>query len=344
MNKTFIWGSILGFVATFSILYFYKIHEKFTLYDPEKNFDIKKFNKDFQKKVYGITDQDYVIPNDIPLDDFDIEEFNKKFTLDNTIKQPLPSNADIVLVNSTDNATGRATQDSIPINNQIKYKNAFYYEYDNDEYMKKLNIIFNVRRIFNEGEWYTYNLNDNTPDDILSSYNKCINILTKRLNNNNTLLLPNEKKVQIQIVHDVLLKYYRNRDSTDLFAYNIELVLYRESKYQGKHIALRIVYNKKYETLFVTDLKIIGVVPEDKIGMFPIVATDPYDINELSTKNSSYPEIIPEENYSIINDKSSTGYWQVTGFDQDTINTLKKRARLNIMEEAANNAILPRSE
>lgn len=336
MDNKFIMGSIVGFVVTFSILYFYRYREDFI--DYEKNFDIKKFNKDFEKYVYGKTDLDLIITPEKP-DDFDITEFNKKFTLDNTVKQPLPANEDIPLANSTNNAIGRAPQNSVFIDHKVKYTNAFYYEYDNEEYLKKLRVIFNIRHIFNEGEWYHYNVTDSTPDDILLSYDKCINILGKRLNNSNTLLLPDEKKVRIQIVHDVLLKYYRNQDSPNLLAFDIQLVLYRQAKYQGKHIEMRVVYDKKYDSLFATDLKILGVVSEDQIGFFPVVATDPYATEMLSTKDSDYPEIIPAEDYSIINDKTGSGYWQVTGYDQGTIDTLKKRARLNILEQAANEAV-----
>lgn len=343
MDKQFIIGSILGFVATFSILYFYKFYEDFAPYnyqtDKQVKFtddDLVKFNKAFEKKVYGIEDETLVIPNKTPIKDFDITEFNKKFTLNDTVKQPLPANADIPLVNSNDDATGRAPQDSLYINNQVKYKNAFYYEYDNEEYLKRLKVILNIRHIFDEGEWYHYNVTVNTPNDILMAYNKCIDIISKRLNDNNTLLLPDQNKVPIQIVHDVLLKYYRNHDNPKLFAFDIQLVLYRQSKYQGKHIELRVVYDKRYESLFVTDVKLLGVVSEDQIGMFPVVATNPFDIDQLSTKDTKYPEIIPAEDYSIINDKTGTGYWQVTGYDQNTIDTLKKRARLNILEQGAN--------
>ena len=73
--------------------------------------------------------------------------------------------------------------------------------------------------------------------------------------------------------------------------------------------------------------------------MFPVVGTDPYETDVLSTKETQYPEIIPAEDYSIINDKTGSGYWQVTGYDQNVINTLKKRARLNILEQAANSAV-----
>ena len=102
---------------------------------------------------------------------------------------------------------------------------------------------------------------------------------------------------------------------------------------------MRIVYNTKHNSLFVTDLKLLGVVSEDQIGMFPVFATNPFQIDQLSTKDSKYPEIIPAEDYSIINDKNGSGYWKVTGYDQNTINTLKKRAALNILDYAAEEAV-----
>uniref|UniRef100_A0A6C0KSX8 Uncharacterized protein n=1 Tax=viral metagenome TaxID=1070528 RepID=A0A6C0KSX8_9ZZZZ len=272
-------------------------------------------------------------------------------------------NDTITYVNVNDDATGRAhIQDSIMINDDVKYKKAFYYEYDNKTYEKKLKQIFikDNNPCFNENDWYTYgntpaNAPGNTGDaallekqpDILLAYDNCINEFKNELNNTTDMtgtaimLLPDKNKVPIQVVHDVLLRYRKNKKPQlkHTYSFDIELILYRQSKYQGKHIGTRVIYDNDKNSLNVANIAILGVVSEDSIGMFPVVANNPFDIQQLTTDSTTYPQIIPSADYSLVSDKTGSSFWKATGYDKATIDTLKKRAALSITDIAVTNSV-----
>ena len=62
--------------------------------------------------------------------------------------------------------------------------------------------------------------------------------------------------------------------------FDIEMLLYRESKLQGKHIKFFIISNNVNINVIIA--KIIGVVNEDNISFYPVLANDNYnDKNEF---------------------------------------------------------------
>lgn len=303
-SKAFLLTVIISFVATFSFIYYYK----------NNNDNVNAADKFFA----------------------------------------YPSNADFKQINSNSDATGRAPmQDSVSMSTHVKYRNAYYYEYDNGEYLDGLNSIFNVGAYtYNPSEWNTYKLGasgsvdldpatTHVPPDVLIAYDNCINTFTQLLNrdHNNALLLPDTNFIPIQVVHDVLRTYGMHKTIKNYYLFDIEAILYRQSKYQGKHIGMRVTYNNDTNTLNVIQIGIIGVVAEDKIGMFPVVAQNPFDIDQLSATLTTYPEIIPAGDYSIVSNKTNSKFWEVTGYDKATIDTLQKRAALAITDIAASNQV-----
>lgn len=137
--------------------------------------------------------------------------------------------------------------DSLLVNNNIydKYKNNYYYEYNNEEYETILKNIFNNKK--------------NTD---IKSYNDFLNYITNILNNSNELN-------NIQIVED------KQIDKN-----NIEVLLYRENKFEGKHVIFTI---DNYWN--IQSIKIVGSVSEDKIGLFPVLPVDPSVDNNLIIGN-----------------------------------------------------------
>jgi len=228
-------------------------------------------------------------------------------------------NETIQYTNSNNDASGRARiQDTVALDNEIKYryKNAFYYEYGNREYLDKLKTIFNISEngTLNTDDWKIYDISPNTPSNILMAYNNCVNELKTRINTSDALTLPDNVKIPIQIVHDVLLRYgiSKKHPSSSVYSFDIEMILYRQSKYQGKHIGTRVIYDNDKNILNVLGIGIIGVVSEDNIGLFPVVANNPFEIDQLSADLTEYPIIIPTEDYTLTTDKTNTSFWKVT--------------------------------
>jgi hypothetical protein len=68
----------------------------------------------------------------------------------------------------------------------------------------------------------------------------------------------------------------------------MELLLYRENKYQGKHVSVSCTAKHKLFSgwyINVVAVDIIGVVPEDQIALFPVDATNPFEIQQLLVDN-----------------------------------------------------------
>lgn len=169
-----------------------------------------------------------------------------------------------------------------------------------------------------------------TDDDSINAYNSALNQFKNILNEGDTMLLPDGKKIEIQIVHDVLIHARKHIKLPDLYSFDIEVILYRESKYQGKHVAFRCVYNNKNNSFYIVNINILGEIAEDKIGLYPVFPINPYEINQLSAYSTTYPTIIDAEEYSQVADKSNVKHWEVTNYDEKTIKLLTDKANLKL--------------
>lgn len=208
---------------------------------------------------------------------------------------------------------------SIPQDITVKYKDAYYYEYGNEEYERKLREIFknNCNKLImivegtNWSKWINPKKN-NKPDILLSYYNNIYNFIYESINNSDVLNLPNNDSShnKIQIVHDILRRYRFNTDDPSYLLFDIDLVLYREGKLQGKHFKFFVMYNNK--SINVVALKLIGVVSEDNIIMHPVLANDQND-----KLNKDFDIFIPQKNL----EKSSNN--KLTDYDTIYANTDK---------------------
>lgn len=212
----------------------------------------------------------------------------------------------------------------------IKYKNAYYYEMSNEEYEKALKQIFFMKKCdslqlaLQSTEW-SGKLNPRTVTDAIwvGVYDQWLSEFTRTLNESLELKLSATDNVEIQVVHDRWISAYTHRTDPSLLRMDIEVILYRFGKPYGKHVSLSVIAKKKEpDGMFATTndwyytvvaIEIVGVVPEDQIAIFPVVANNPFD-----------PEQMPygEDPASFENTIVPPG--------QDVLKEIQRRAALNV--------------
>lgn len=209
-----------------------------------------------------------------------------------------PSNTRILYTNTGIYPWDRHTiSSSIPYDIKLKKEltNVYYYEYDNETYNTKLQELYKSKRediiIAVEGSsWSKWlnpkNLTKKNKDNLVKYYEYIYNYFENKLNNGIMNLEGKDKNHKIQIVHDLMKRYKTNKQDYSFFLFEIEMILYREGKLQGKHIKLIAITN--YKIINIIDIRIVGVVSEDNIVLFPYVAND-------TIKNDTFDIFIPEE-------------------------------------------------
>jgi hypothetical protein len=197
-----------------------------------------------------------------------------------------PANTRIQYTNVGDLPWNRhSISSSIPYDVKVKaeVENAYYYEYDNKSYNEKLKAAFksNCQELIiaTDGSRWSKWLNPkNIKDDdeinkVVDYYNKIFKFIALTLNASKELELPSyDDKKEIQIVHDILLRVRYNLDDLSYYMFNIDMILYRESKLQGKHVKFVAVTNGVNVNIILA--RIIGVVSEDNIALHPYTAVD----------------------------------------------------------------------
>jgi len=169
---------------------------------------------------------------------------------------------------------------SIPYDIEIKREaeNVYYYEYDNETYANKLKELFksNCEELIIAVEGNVWNdwenpkkLNDQLlKNKLLSYYDKIMEFIENRLKTSQIMDLPGyDKKIKIQIVHDIMLRYRINYDNNKYIMFDIDMILYRPGKFQGKHVKLVVITDGNRINIILA--KIIGVISEDRIVLHP---------------------------------------------------------------------------
>lgn len=214
-----------------------------------------------------------------------------------------PANTRIAYYNIGDYPWNRHTiSSSIPYDIKLKDNNDImpYYEFDNDTYNKKLKEVFNSSNeeliIAMEGtEWSHWNnpkkiANTEEINKLIAYYELILSVIYERLQNNNIFdISSNDSK--IQIVHDLMKRYKYNINNREYNLFDVELILYRDGKVQGKHVKLFAITDGK--KVHIIAIRVIGVISEDNIMLFPYVAND--------TMNSiGFDIFIPEGQFNTI--------------------------------------------
>jgi hypothetical protein len=155
--------------------------------------------------------------------------------------------------------------------------------------------------------------------------------------------LPSEdKKQKIQIVHDIMLRYRTHKVYPSYYMFDIDMILYRAGKFQGKHVKLVAITNGTIINVIL--VKIVGVVSEDNIVIYPYTSFDKLNITD-------YQQFIPSKYGTIESDtkNSSENTFNVSDtYMNSEIETImyKKLLEENIPEDVdiSNNNFTPKSD
>ena len=209
---------------------------------------------------------------------------------------------------------------SIPYDVNVKKEavNVYYYEFDNDTFNNKLKEVFKSKCeeliIAVEGsKWNAWRnpkiLRDTAEKNKLKSYYDTIfNFVVKKLQSNIMDLPSEDKKQKMQVVHDIMLRYRTHSIYPSYYMFDIDMILYRAGKFQGKHVKLVAITNGSEINVILT--KIVGVVSEDNIVIYPYSSFDKlnetdyqsfipsrYGTVESDTKNSRENTFNVSDNY-----------------------------------------------
>ena len=244
--------------------------------------------------------------------DSNIEKFNQDtgdINYENKFKYK-PYNIRLMYENTGEYPWNRHTiNSSIPYDVNIKKEavNVYYYEFDNKTFNNKLKQVFKSNCeeliIAVEGsEWNNW-INPKTLKDIdeknklKSYYDKIFEFAIKRLNSPIMNLPGEDKKQKIQIVHDIMLRYRKHKLYPLYYMFDIDMILYRAGKFQGKHIKLVAITNGT--TINVILVNIVGVVSEDNIVIYPYTSYDKLNITD-------YHQFIPLKYGTVENDTNNS--------------------------------------
>lgn len=240
--------------------------------------------------MYFIVIQKYINSNKT-VENFNMNESTIRY---NNLFKYKPSNARIMYNNTGELPWNRhIINSSIPYDIDIKpeAQNVYYYEFDNKTYAEKLKKLFknNCEEIIIavEGNEWTNWINPKTLDDeiikskLVFHYNKILEIITTSLNEDGIMDLPGyDEKREIQVVHDIMLRYRTNIKKSNYLMFDIDMILYRSGKFQGKHVKVVAVSNGF--TVNIIMVKVIGVIAEDKIVLHPYRAYDIMNKNDFN--------------------------------------------------------------
>jgi hypothetical protein len=197
-------------------------------------------------------------------------------------------------------------QGSLPLDPIVKYPKAYYYEFDNKKYMDNLKTALAVpcallADAVNDSSWsklYTFEDVEPTQEatqEVNDAYNACIQNVATKLNTSSAMVLPGYtndtsiKSASIQVVHDIMRSYRKHLKEKSMYLIDMELLLYRENKFEGKHVKIsctaKFLPNRKVWFTNVVAAELLGVVPEDQIALFPVNASNPFDIENLEVDN-----------------------------------------------------------
>lgn len=180
--------------------------------------------------------------------------------------------------------------DSLVQNLNFKYKKAYNYELENKEYEQALIQTFQLGQTCLMKTDYTepQPLNRTLDPSIQNAYEQAIQTIQGSLKESKFFNLPDglsQTINPIQMVHDKLISYQLHKTIPNHYLLYIDVILYREAKYHGKHISFIVLVEKnKQWTIKVLDAKVKGIVFEDKIALYPVQGNDAYQTNQdLST-------------------------------------------------------------
>ena len=175
---------------------------------------------------------------------------------------------------------------------------------------------------------------------LVSYYNNILEFITKKLNEDGIMDLPgSDEKRDIQVVHDIMLRYRTSIENDSYIMFDVDMILYRAGKFQGKHVKMVVVSNGY--TINIIMVKVIGVVSEDKIVLHPYRA---YDIMNKNKFNQYVPMKYGTIDSDVKNSQNNTFEVSDDYMNKEIENILyKKLLEENIPEDidVSNNNYIP---
>ena len=197
-------------------------------------------------------------------------------TMKGCIDKFVPHNKFHSSTNKSSALKDRHKIDSIDIDlNKDDKNSAYYYEFSNEKYLEILIDMFKPHSnekyiLLRNKEWEFY-----IDDKITGIYNKAYQYISNKISENTP---------DVQIVHDLLNKYKIDIENNQ-YILDIDMILYRNYKMNGKHVNFLVYVDNVKEIMLNIEIK--GVVGEDKIGLHP---TEAYNITMDNNKHQEYEE------------------------------------------------------
>lgn len=149
-------------------------------------------------------------------------------------------------------------------------------EFENKTFNDRLNLLFksNCEELIIAVEGSEWNAWQNPKtlssvaekDRLKSYYDKIFDFVAKRLQGGRMDLPGDVKKDKIQIVHDIMLRYRTHGVYPSYYMFDIDMILYRHGRFQGKHVKLVAVINgMNNDNINIILAEIVGAVSEDNI-------------------------------------------------------------------------------
>jgi len=229
----------------------------------------------------------------------------------------IPYNVDLEDTNKgTEPWTRHRIESSLPTDIVAKYPYTYFYEHDNLKYERILRQVFGYpcskgKDLLKVVNWKIIDL-EGGELNINVAYDAVLQNITDKLNSTTALDLPQDNpnsRPRIQVVHDRLLQARTHTQKEYYYAFDMEIILYREAKFNGKHVRLTCLaeYNaerKKWE-VNVVELELVGIVYEDQIALFPVNAYQPNSMKYLPVSDMSSTRLIDETTITKVVDQQS---------------------------------------
>lgn len=242
------------------------------------------------------------------------------------------ANEDIPLVNTGPEPWERHPINSIPMDYDVRYKKMYMNEFANKEFEENLQKIFSLPNKAKTQEskdlqkWQLLATTNQLYTSIIKvAYDNFISYIFKKLNDAEELYVPYDNpytRPKVQLVHDVLLEFWQHTAIAYKYMMHVQLITYRENKFHGKHLDIlaisEYVPTSKTWKHDIVSAKVLGVVPEDNIGFFPVVGSSPLKLD---------------------NNKADFVADQVIPSNEVVINTLRKQNSLQMANVNADIAL-----
>jgi hypothetical protein len=179
----------------------------------------------------------------------------------------IPENGEIPLVNTGIKPWYRHPINSIPRNLLAKYDSAYYYELENDIYMKAFYKTFKTEEyllpeVYKNKSLWSEIFDASTSSRIIEDgYNSFIYYLQDVIYNTTNFILKEDPTYskKIQIVHDIFSNYRTHNKEYFSYLIRVEVLLYRENKYNAKHIGMHVIItNNSYNPIITMKPKVCG--------------------------------------------------------------------------------------